>query len=198
MLTREAACDAWALEACELSRPAYARLLVRMAGLRTAAAPALASPRTLDARVAAVLGPPVARAARGRRQASCVVAWTVLALGGARSAAARGERNVCRFTPQLAEALRQAHPEADLDGDGSCPRTRRASSRPRSAAGSAARGRRGRRTAPVSVPEGRRSSIDAEAAAELDRVLNEPLCCNCDAGDGLIPSPATRAAPPSK
>src|SRR5204863_2739246 len=56
---REAACDAWALEACDVPRSAYARLLVRMAQLHEAAAPALATPRALDARVAAVLGPPV-------------------------------------------------------------------------------------------------------------------------------------------
>src|SRR5207237_8777959 len=63
-LAREAACDAYALETGEVSRPAYARLLVRMARLEHAAAAELASPHALDARVAAVLGPP-ARAGPG-------------------------------------------------------------------------------------------------------------------------------------
>ncbi len=116
-LAREAACDAWALDHCDVSPPAYARLLVRMARLGTSAAPMLAAPHALDARVAAVLGP--------RRHARVGLAGRVLlailalvALGGARSAAARGEKSPCVYTPRLAEALRQAYPEADLDGDG--------------------------------------------------------------------------------
>src|SRR4051794_10567749 len=116
-LAREAACDAWALDASEVARPAYARLLVRMAQLRAPAATSLAAQRGLDARVAAVLGPPaVARSGALHRLA--LIAWILLALGGARAATARSERAACHYTPQLAEALRQAHPEADLDGDG--------------------------------------------------------------------------------
>ena len=116
-LAREAACDAWALDSCDVSRPAYARLLLRMAQLQTSAAPMLAAPHALDARVTAVLGPRQhARLGIAGRLALALVA--VAALGGARSAAARGETSHCVYTPQLAEALRQAHPEADLDGDG--------------------------------------------------------------------------------
>nr|MBA3500428.1 M56 family metallopeptidase [Deltaproteobacteria bacterium] len=58
-LARERACDAWALESGDVSRPAYARLLLQMAQLRTAAASSLAAPHALDARVTAVLGPVV-------------------------------------------------------------------------------------------------------------------------------------------
>ena len=170
-LAREAACDAWALDASAVSRPAYARLLLRMAELRTvAAAASLAASRGLDARVAAVLGPPV-RARLGITHRVALVAWIALALGGARSAAARGEHTVCKYTPQLAEALRQAHPEADRDGDGVLSRDEacefQAELRLR-----------------VETPLV--SEADAGAAAplaELDEdLLSEPLCCNCDRG----------------
>ncbi len=182
-LSREAACDAWALEASALPRPAYARLLVKMAGLRTVAATALAAPRSLDARVAAVLGPP-SRARIGIVGNIAVLAWAVLALGGARTAAARGDKNVCLFTPQLAEALRQAHPEADLDGDGTLSKVE--------ACEFQAEFRRRAETDSDAV-----SLLDDDSAAELDRLLAEPLCCNCDPGDGLLPLPGAPAPGPS-
>jgi beta-lactamase regulating signal transducer with metallopeptidase domain len=91
-LAREAACDAWALEASSLSRPAYARLLVKMAGLRTAAAPSLSSPRTLDARIAAVLGPP-ARARIGIFGKLGVLAFAVVAAAGASGSRPRWRRH---------------------------------------------------------------------------------------------------------
>jgi beta-lactamase regulating signal transducer with metallopeptidase domain len=163
-LAREAACDAWALEVSDVPRPAYARLLVRMAALRTAAATGLASPRSLDARVAAVLGPPV-RARLSILHKAALLGWMLVALGGARTAAARGEIEVCEYTPQLAEALRQAHPEADLDGDGY-----------------------------LSKHEACELQATSRRLAEVsDQVstLEDPgLCCNCDPGDGVIPSPA--------
>ncbi|HEU0030019.1 MAG TPA: M56 family metallopeptidase [Kofleriaceae bacterium] len=167
---REAACDAWALEAGEISRPAYARLLLEMAQLRTAAAPALAAPYGLGARVTSVLGDPV-RARLGLAHKLALVAWIALVLGGARSAEARGDRNVCVYTHQLAEALRLAHPEADVDGDGVL-------SRDEACEYQAEVARR--------VVESEQVSTLDEATAEL---LAEPLCCNCDAGEGLS-SPA--------
>jgi beta-lactamase regulating signal transducer with metallopeptidase domain len=172
-LAREAACDAWALEASGVPRPAYARLLVRMAALRTAAAPGLASPRSLDARVAAVLGPPI-RARMSVLHKAALLGWTLVALGGARSSEARGETEVCEYTPQLAAALRQAHPEADLDGDGYL-------SKHEACELQAVVRRRAEGSDQV-------STLDDAAIVELDRVLAEPLCCNCDPGDGLIPS----------
>jgi beta-lactamase regulating signal transducer with metallopeptidase domain len=167
-LAREAACDAWALEASDVPRPAYARLLVRMAALRTAAAAGLASPRSLDARVAAVLGPPV-RARLSALHKAAILGWTLVALGGARTAAARGETEVCEYTPQLAEALRQAHPEADLDGDGYLSK----------------------HEACELQAEHRRRVEASDQVSTLDDALDEPLCCNCDPGDGSIPSPAS-------
>jgi beta-lactamase regulating signal transducer with metallopeptidase domain len=165
-LSREAACDAWALDASEVPRPAYARLLVRMAQLRAPAATSLAAQHGLDARVAAVLGPP-ARGGLGVVHRLGLVLWILLALGGARSASARGERVACRYTPSFAAALRQAHPEADLDGDGVLTRDE--------ACEFQAELRRR-----VDGPTG---GEQVSRLDELDEeVLTEPLCCNCDRG----------------
>ncbi len=161
-LARESACDAWALEAGELARPAYARLLVRMAELRSHAL-ALAAPHALDARIAAVLGPP-SHARLGRVQRIALVAWGILALGGARSASAHGDRPSCRYTPELAQSLLAAHPEADLDGDGVL-------SRDEACELQAAMRRRADELT---------SQLDPADQAELETFLAEPLCCNCD------------------
>jgi beta-lactamase regulating signal transducer with metallopeptidase domain len=161
-LARESACDAWALEAGELARPAYARLLVRMAELRSHAL-ALAAPHALDARIAAVLGPPT-HARLGRMQRLALIAWGILALGGARSASAHGDRPSCKYTPELAQALLASHPEADLDGDGVL-------SRDEACELQAAMRRQA---------NGLTSQLDPADQAELETFLAEPLCCNCD------------------
>jgi beta-lactamase regulating signal transducer with metallopeptidase domain len=162
-LAREAACDAGALEIVDLTRGAYARLLVDMAALR-AVAPAMAARHALDARIAAVLGRPQ-RARVGRLHRALIGAWLLLALGGARSAEARGVA-VCRYTPALAEALYLAYPEADLDGDGMLSRDEacelQAELRHRVA--------------------DQTSRLDPTAEAELQALLAEPLCCNRDRG----------------
>ncbi len=170
-LAREAACDARALDAARLEPSAYARLLLQMATLRTAHGHALARPRALDRRIAAVLGP--SRGSRlGAFRAVVLVAWIGLALGGARSARAETAVEVCRYSDDLAEALFLAHPEADVDGDGTLSRDE----------------------ACELQAETRRKVIDAGddvsrledgAAADLERLLSEPLCCNCGPGDGV-------------
>ena len=160
-LAREAACDAWALETGAVSRPAYARLLVRMAALRAAAAPALASHHALDARVAAVLGPP-ARAQIGAVHRLVLAAWFVLAIGGARSAEARTQEPVCRYTNELAIALFAAYPEADLDGDGRLSREEACDLQANLHSSS--------RQAPRPEPV-------------LATFLVEPLCCNCEGAE---------------
>jgi beta-lactamase regulating signal transducer with metallopeptidase domain len=166
-LAREAACDAWALEAADLPRPAYARMLVQMANLRFAGM-ALAAPHALDARIEAVLGPP-ARTRLSRVQWLALGAWTAIALGGARSAAAHGE--TCRYTPELAEQLMRAHPEADLDGDGVLSRDEACE----------LQAELRRQADPLSSP--------------LDESLrSEPLCCNCDRA-GAYSSPDTASCP---
>lgn len=164
-LAREAACDAWAVDTSEVARPAYARLLVRMAQLRASGATSLAGAHGLDARVAAVLGPPVPRRL-GLGHWLALAAWAAVALGGARTAEARGEHGACRYTPQLAEALRQAHPEADLDGDGVVSREEaceyQAELRHR--------------------VESDGTNLVSHLQLIDESLLTGPLCCNCDRG----------------
>jgi beta-lactamase regulating signal transducer with metallopeptidase domain len=167
---REAACDARALEVGQIERPAYARLLLQMAQLRTAAAPSLAMPAALDSRIQTVLGPPV-RARLGAVHVLALLAWVGVALGGARSAEARGVET-CTYTLEYAEALRQAHPAADVDQDGVLSHDEACELQAEL-----------RRVAPETV-----STLD-DATVEF---LAEPLCCNCD--DGLSPPAASDAS----
>jgi beta-lactamase regulating signal transducer with metallopeptidase domain len=164
-LAREQACDAWALETGDISRPAYARLLLRMAQLRTVAGHALAAPHALDRRVSAVLGP-AARPRLGLAHRGLLAAFAVVALGGARTAAARGHGEVCVYTPELAVSLLVAHPSADADGDGYLSREEACDFQAEL---------RKRMDAEPQV-----STLD-EASTEL---LAEPLCCNCEATVG--------------
>jgi beta-lactamase regulating signal transducer with metallopeptidase domain len=173
-LAREAACDAWALEAGDVPRPAYARLLVRMARLRTAAAPALAVPRSLDARVAAVLGPP-ARARMSHLHRLILAGFAVLALGGARRSVAEARAESCQYTPQMAEALFVAFPTADVDGDGTLSRDE--------ACDLQAELRR--------IPdEERLSRLTPEAEAKLQTLLPEPLFCGVPPGAATLEVPS--------
>lgn len=170
-LARESACDAWALEAGEVSRPAYARLLLQMTQLR-APASALAAPHALDKRVAYVLGPKI-RPRVGFVHRLALVGWIALALGGARTATAREPAAiVCTYSPELAEALALAHPEADLDGDG----------------------RLSRDEACDFQAEVRKAPVTSLAEPRAG-MLAEPLCCNCDAAEGLsTPAPLSEAS----
>jgi bla regulator protein blaR1 len=164
---REAACDAWALETVDVPRAAYARLLVRMASLRSASAPGLAAhhtPASLNKRVDAVLGPP-ARARMSWLQRIAFVAWVVVALGGARSASARNRAEACHYTPQLGIALYSSYPEADLDGDGMLSRTE--------ACDLQAELKRDRQDLS--------SRLTPAAEEELQTLLAEPLCCTSSA-----------------
>ena len=160
-LAREAACDAWALEAGDVSRPAYARLLVQLSH-QPAPALALAAPHALDDRVRAVLGPPV-RARLPLAHRAALLIWALIALGGARTAAARGEHVTCVYTPELASALLLAHPEADSDGDGVLTHAEACDFQ-------------------AELRHREPSSPLDQAESEL---LAEPLCCNPDPAEGL-------------
>ena len=162
-LARESACDAWALEAGDVPRPVYARLLVRMAELPHAHALAMAAPAALDARVAAVLGPP-ARPRISWIQRVVLAAFVAMSLGGARTASARSEQPTCQYTPALGQALFQSYPEADLDGDGTLSRDEACELQAEL-----------RKHADVLA-----STLDPESEAELETLLSEPLCCNCE------------------
>ncbi len=180
-LAREAACDAWALESSEVSRPAYARLLVTMASLRTAAAANLAVRRTLDARVSAVLGPAV-RARLGVLHWLALGAWAAIALGGARSASADHVDDTCRYTPEMANALFVAHPEADRDGDGYLSKDEACELQVEFVRAKA-------HGTPLPASQ-QVSTLSDEAQQQLDQLLSEPLCCNCGPSDGMTPAPA--------
>jgi beta-lactamase regulating signal transducer with metallopeptidase domain len=158
-LAREAACDAFALEQ-GIERPAYARLLVEMAKLR-ATAPALAVPRALDARIAAVLATAPVRARYGAVHKLALAAWAVLALGGARSASAHA-RAACTYSPRLAQALYVSYPEYDLDGDGTLSRDEACDLQAEL------------RTLKVELS----SPLDPDS----ETLLSEPLCCKWDQG----------------
>jgi len=160
-LAREAACDAWALEAGDVSRTAYARLLVQLSH-HHAPALALAAPHALDARVRAVLGPPAGARLRFAHRAALLL-FALIALGGARTAEARGEHITCVYSPELASALLLAHPEADIDGDGVLTH--------------------------AEACDFQAELRHREPASPLDRaeseLLAEPLCCNPDPAEGL-------------
>jgi beta-lactamase regulating signal transducer with metallopeptidase domain len=158
-LAREAACDAYAIEQ-GVERPAYARLLVEMAKLRSPL-PALAVPRALDARIAAVLATSRPRARYGPLHKLALAAWVLLALGGARRASAQGHAT-CTYTPQLAAQLYVWHPEADLDGDGTLSKDE--------ACELQAELRR------------QKEQLSSPLDPEAETLLSEPLCCNCDRG----------------
>jgi hypothetical protein len=127
----------------------------------------------LNARVAAVLGP----AAHGRLSplhGMALVAWIAVALGGARAASAHADHRTCKYTPALAEALRQAHPEADLDGDGVLSRDEACAFQAEL---------RHRVVQPGAVQPGadQVSRADRPVLGALDEtLLTQPLCCNCD------------------
>lgn len=123
---REAACDAAAVSVTDVDVASYARLLVRQARVVAAgpiAAHLGAGPRLLDARIRGLVAG-VGAPRLGRLGALALVPWTALALGGARpaSAAAPGPTEICVYTPEMAESLLAAFPEADGDGDGELSR----------------------------------------------------------------------------
>jgi beta-lactamase regulating signal transducer with metallopeptidase domain len=202
-VAREAACDAAAIEQ-GIDRPAYARLLVEMATLR-APAMALAMPRSLDHRIAAVLAAPV-HARYGMRHKLALAVWMVVALGGSRRASAHSHP-ICTYTPALAAQLYVSHPEADLDGDGTLSRDeacelqaelRRHKEQLSSPPNMEPGGLRPTREPnmergglrPTREPNMERGGLrpTREIDSEAESLLSEPLCCNWDRG-GIYSTP---------
>jgi hypothetical protein len=131
-------------------------------------------PRALDARISAVLAGPAIRARYGALHKLVLVAWGVLALGGARRASAQGHAT-CTYTPQLAAQLYVSHPEADLDGDGTLSRYEACELQAEL---------RHQKEVLSSTPEVERGGLrpTREVDPEAETLLSEPLCCNCDRG----------------
>jgi hypothetical protein len=118
-------------------------------------------PRALDARIAAVLATAPTRARYGALHKLALAAWAVLALGGARTAAAHG-RATCTYTPRLAQALYVSYPEYDLDGDGTLSRDEACDLQAEL------------RTLKIELS----SPLDPDS----ETLLSEPLCCKWDQG----------------
>ena len=180
---REAACDAWAVARGPLAREQYARLLLSFARTPAPLAGAALAARAggLGARIDTLLDRR-ARAGVGPTGAVVLAAWTVIGLGGARPASAHTAAAVCVFSPEVATTLLAAHPEADLDGDGTLSRAE------------ACELQAELRKEPV-VDE---VSLSAEDLA-VRAALAEPICCNCGGGEGMsspsfIPVPAREQA----
>lgn len=125
--SQEAAADAAAAGALGWSNSSYARQLLAAAvrssssGLGGLGALALAPHGALAERVAA-LCVHRSRAGLGRVGASAVVLGGALALGGAVGTSAQVGVAACDYDASMARALREVHPEADLDGDGALAR----------------------------------------------------------------------------
>lgn len=122
--SQEAAADAAAAGALGWSNPAYARQLLA-AALRSSSsvsgALALAPHGALAERVAA-LCMHRSRAGLGRLGAMAVALGGALALGGAVGHPPPVGPVACDYDVSIARALREVHPEADLDGDGALAR----------------------------------------------------------------------------
>ena len=124
---RELACDAYAITHGPLAAPAYARMLVdvvRARGAAPAGSLALARRAQLGRRVDHLIARPVA-AGLGVPGLLAVGAWAAVGLTGAGTAGADAtpRSQVCLFSPEIATAILQAHPTADIDGDGALSRT---------------------------------------------------------------------------
>jgi beta-lactamase regulating signal transducer with metallopeptidase domain len=177
---REAACDAWAVESGPLGREQYARLLLSFARTPAPLAGAALAARAggLGARIDGVLDRR-ARAGVGPLGLGVVAVWVVIGLGGARSAEARVGAPVCVFTTEVASTLLAAHPEADLDGDGTLSRAEacelQAELRKRIDEGA---------LVVAASPVDDTVPVSAEDAA-VRAALAEPICCNCQGGEGM-------------
>jgi len=107
--------------------------------------------------------------------------WFALGLGGARSASARSASPECVFSTQVATTLLAAHPEADRDGDGALSR----------AEACELQAELRKRLDSTSLD----ALVSTEEAA-IRAALAEPICCNCQGGEGMS-SPSADLAKPS-
>ncbi|MEZ4359160.1 MAG: M56 family metallopeptidase [Kofleriaceae bacterium] len=162
---QEMAADALARRTLALEPERYARLLVgaalRCQRAAPAAALALGGRSPLLERVEA-LCTHRARASAGGLGAAVIAGVAVLGLGAARSPSDAASAPPCEYSPALAEALREVHPEADRDGDGEL----------------------GREEACALQEQLRRSAreglVAGEQVSRAEPPLWQRLCCDCE------------------
>lgn len=170
--SQEIAADALALRTLALAPSRYAQLLVEVTARCQRGAPAVAAlalarpgaPAVLVERVEA-LCLKQSRATIGWAGAAFTVGFALLGLGQARQASSEIGPS-CEFSPEIAAALREVHPEADRDGDGEL----------------------GREEACALQEQLRRSALEGREAGEVasssssmsSRPLWQQLCCQCE------------------
>lgn len=192
---QEVAADALALRALAMQPASFARLLVdvtvRCQEVAPRAALALARPRAPGALIERVEALCVhgSKAHAGWLGAASLCAFALVGLGQARPASSAYRGPACEFSPEIAEALREVHPEADRDGDGELGREE-----------ACALQEQLRKSALEGVERGgeQASRLGDTSSRELERSLWQQLCCQCETSSapGVRGEPlAERAAP---
>lgn len=174
--SQEVAADALALRVLDLPPPAYAQRLVDVT-LRcqaASAAPALAlarpgAPGALLDRVEALCLHRTTASA-GWLGAAALLGFAVLGLGQARTFHSDTSSAACEFSPEIAAALREVHPEADRDGDGELGREE-----------ACALQEQLRRTAQEGLVPAE------ELASSSSSPLWQRLCCSCETSSSGAP-----------
>lgn len=194
---QEMAADALALRVLAMAPASYARLLVDVTVRCQEGAPraalALARPRAPGALIERVEALCVhqSKAHAGWLGAAFLAVFALAGLGQARATSSEHRGPVCEFSPELAEALREVHPEADRDGDGELGREE-----------ACALQEQLRKSALEGLESGgeQASRLGASSAsgALAERSLWRQLCCQCETSSapGVRGEPlAERAAP---
>jgi hypothetical protein len=187
--SQEVAADALALRILALPPATYARLLVdvtvRCQEVAPLSALALARPRSPGALIERVEALCLHRsqASAGWVGAASLVGFALLGLGQARQTSMEAAGPACEFSPEIAEALREVHPEADRDGDGELGREE-----------ACALQEQLRRTALEGLEGGGEQasrSSHVTSGSSGDRPLWQRLCCQCESSS----APEVRGEP---
>lgn len=194
---QEMAADALALRVLAMAPASYARLLVevtvRCQEVAPRAALALARPRAPGALIERVEALCVhqSKAHAGWLGAAFLAVFALAGLGQARPTSSEHRGPVCEFSPEIAEALREVHPEADRDGDGELGREE-----------ACALQEQLRKSALEGLESGGEQASRLGAASTsgglAERSLWQQLCCQCETSSapGVRGEPlAERAAP---
>lgn len=198
---QEVAADALALRVLAMPPTSYARLLVdvtvRCQEVAPLAALALARPRAPGALIERVEALCVhhSKAHAGWLGAAFLFLFALVGLGQARPTSSEHRGPACEFSPEIAEALREVHPEADRDGDGELGREEACALqeqlRKSALEGLEGGGEQASRLGGASATSGNSSAL-------AERSLWQQLCCQCETSSapGVRGEPlADRAAP---